>query len=178
MKDAMKAELKQEILDAFNERIEAIIDGQPGGLFFVWEAIELAKAEEAVERILNIPHSELCLVDRYLYGFMGLVRHYCEVPVDHHFISMIYADASDFFYRLDHRIDEMIVVLLAGGSDDERLLDVEPDELVKQLIERIYREMKADVEAAGEDGRMRQKLEAAHKARTKDDDDDTEGIPF
>ncbi|KHI93879.1 hypothetical protein [Escherichia coli] len=173
----MKTELKHEILNAFNNRIEAIVDGQPGGMFFVEEAIELAKAEEAVERILNIPHSDQCLVDRYLYGFMRLVRHYCEVPVDHHFISMIYADASDFFYRLDHRIDEMIVVLLAG-SDDERLLDVEPDELVKKLIERVYREMEADVEAAGEDGRMRQKLEAAYKARPKDDDDDTEGIPF
>ena len=177
MKDAMKAELKQEILGAFDRRIEAIIDGQPGGLFFVWEAMELAKAESLAEMILNTPHSELCLVDRYLYGFMGLARHYCEVPVDHHFISMIYADASDFFYRLDHRIDEMIVVLLAG-SDDERLLDVEPDKLVKQLIERIYREMEADVEAADKEGRIREKLEAAHKARPKDDDDDTEGIPF
>ena len=173
----MKTELKQEILSAFDRRIEAIIDDQPGGLFFVWEAMELAKAETLVEMILNTPHSELGLVDRYLYGFMSLARHCCEVPVDHHFISMIYTDASYFFYRLDQRIDEMIVVLLAG-SDDERLLDVEPDKLVKKLIKSVYREMKADVEAAGEDGRMQQKLEAAYKARLKDDDDDTEGIPF
>lgn len=173
MKDAIKTELKQDILGAFDRRIEAIIDGQPGGLFFVWETMELAKAEILAEMILNIPHSELGLVDMYLYGFMSLARHCCEVPVDHHFISMIYTDASYFFYRLDQRIDEMM-----AGSDDERLLDVEPDKLVKKLIESVYWEMKADVEAAGEDGRMRQKLEAAHKARTKDDDDDTEGIPF
>lgn len=170
----MKTELKEEILNAFNEHTAAMVDGEIAGMFFVQEAIELAKAEEAVERILNIPHNEQGLVDQYLIGFTGTFIFKYADKIDNLIEKMIFADASGFFLRLDRRIDEVIEVLSAV-SVDERLLDVEPGELMKQIIEQVNRETEKYLK---EVERMRQKLEAEHEAGPKDDDDDTEGIPF
>lgn len=163
----MKTELRQEILSAFDERIDMIVDGQPGGVFFAEEAIQLAKAEETVERILNIPHSEQCLVKEYLHGFMHLFRHSLELPTDFFLLNMLISDASAFFFKLNRKIDETVEVLQA--VPDNKGEDVEPGEQVKLIIERVYREMEADIEAAEE------------KVGDKPDDDPLDfdsGIPF
>lgn len=170
----MKTELKQEILSAFNERIEAIVDGQLSGVFFVEEAIELAKAEEAVERILNIPHNEQGLVDEYLHGFTQIDGIKCEEPADAYLFHLINVDPSDFFFRLDRRIDETLGVLLAAVPDNEEI-DTDPGKLMKQIVKYVFREMGFGI---GTGGKIinRDKPEDLLRAAVVPDDFDS--IPF
>lgn len=117
----MKTELKQEILSALNKRIEAIVSGKPGGVFFAEEAIELARAEMAAERILNIPHSKQCLVKQYLQGFMDRLPEAFTHKVDLLMVRVLSLDATLFFHYLNYSVDKVAEEWRLNnkcGSDD------------------------------------------------------------
>lgn len=156
----MKTELKQEILSALNERIEAIVGGQPGGVFFVEEAIELARAEMAAERILNIPHREQCLVEKYLQGFMDRLPEFFTHKVDLLMVSMLSLDATLFFHYLNYSIDKRAEEWWLQnncGSDD--------------LVDRAIRDAGALTKAVADT--------AVPKEEKPDDDPlDFDSIPF
>ena len=143
----MKTELKQEILSALNERIEAIVGGQPEGVFFVEEAIELARAEMAAERILNIPHNEQCFVKEYLQGFMDNLPESFNHKVDLLMVRMLDYDAALFFHYLNYSVDKVAEewwLKNKYGSDD----------LVDQAIRHTVGLMEAALEEESRDDRQ------------------------
>lgn len=144
----MKTELKQEILSALNERIEAIVNGQPEGVFFVEEAMELARAEMAAERILNIPHSEQCLVKTYIQGFMDQLPEFFNHKVDLLMVRMLGYDATRFFHNLSYSIDKVAKEWWLNnkwGSDDvvDRAIRYAGG-LTEPVVEKEKEEVKPD----------------------------------
>lgn len=162
----MKTELKQEILSALNERIEAIVGGKPGGVFFAEEAIELARAEMAAERILNIPHREQCLVKRYLQGFMDRLPESFTHKVDLLMVRMLSLDATLFFHYLNYSIDKAAEGWWLNGDYSNWGSD--------DLVDRAIRDAGALTEAV---------VDAAALREEKPDEDEDpldfdSGIPF